>query len=70
VKNELGHGVAVLGCKELAGLKARKAWGGKGNVLQIFNRIQTNEFKHGFGFNQSKIVLQQECNNKLLWFII
>jgi hypothetical protein len=26
----------VLGCKELAGLKARKAWGGKGNVLQIF----------------------------------
>jgi hypothetical protein len=34
-----------------------------------FKGIQTNEFKHGFEFNQSKIVLQHECNNKLLWFI-
>jgi hypothetical protein len=48
----------VLGCKELAGLKARKAWGRKGSVLQISKGIQTNEFKHRFEFNQSKIVLQ------------
>jgi hypothetical protein len=34
--------------------------------LQIFKRIQTNEFKHRFEFNQTKIVLQHECNNKLL----
>jgi hypothetical protein len=59
----------VLGCKELAGLKARKAWGEKGSVLQISKGIQTNEFKHRFEFNQSKIVLQHVCNNKLLWFI-
>jgi hypothetical protein len=41
----------------------------KESVLQIFKRIQTNEFKHRFEFNQSKIVLQHECNNKLLGFI-
>jgi hypothetical protein len=34
-----------------------------------FKGIQTNEFKHRFEFNQSKSVLQHECNNKLLWFI-
>jgi hypothetical protein len=34
-----------------------------------FKGIQTNEFKHRFEFDQSKSVLQHECNNKLLWFI-
>jgi hypothetical protein len=38
-------------------------------TLQTFKGIQANEFKHRFEFNQSKIVLQHECNNKLLWFI-
>jgi hypothetical protein len=58
-----------LGCKGWIGPKQEGKGGGKGNVLQIFKRIQTNEFKHRFEFNQSKIVLQHVCNNKLLWFI-
>jgi hypothetical protein len=51
----------------LAGLGRSKEGKGvteKEKALQIFKRIQTQ-----FEFNQTKIVLQHECNNKLLWFI-
>jgi hypothetical protein len=49
--------------------KKEKGVSEKENILQIFKRIETNEFKHKFEFNQTKIVLQHECNKKLLWFI-
>jgi hypothetical protein len=48
----------------------RKSLGRKRKLFCKFLKgNQTNEFKHRFEFNQSKIVLQHECNNKLLWFI-
>jgi hypothetical protein len=54
----------------LAGLRAeREKLGLKKMFCKIFKKIQTNEFKHRFEFSQSKIVLQHECNNKLLCFI-
>jgi hypothetical protein len=63
------HWATVLGREAERAESKEKRGGEKENVLQIFKGIQTNEFKHRFEFNQTKIVLQHECNNKLLWFI-
>jgi hypothetical protein len=41
----------------------------KGTFANFFKGKQTIKFKHRFEFSQPKIVLQHECNNKLLWFI-
>jgi hypothetical protein len=42
---------------------------GRRDRFEILKRFKANEFKLRFEFNQTKIVLQHECNNKLLWFI-
>jgi hypothetical protein len=62
-KNELGHRgrISWAESKENKGRKRKRFANSEG--------IQTNEFKHRFEFNLLKIVLQHECNNKLLWFI-
>jgi hypothetical protein len=39
---------------------------GNRKLLPYFKRDQTTEFKHRFEINQTKIVHQHECNNKLL----
>jgi hypothetical protein len=51
------------------GPERRREGEGKEMGLANFQKHQTIEFKHRFEFNQTKIVLQHECNNKFLWFI-
>jgi hypothetical protein len=69
VINKLGHGADLGRSKRLGGLKQKKRKKEGEIDLKFWKRIQANEFKLRFEFNQTKIVLQHECNNKLLWFI-
>jgi hypothetical protein len=62
-------GLAGWAAKAGSSRSKKEELGEEKETLQIFKGIQANEFKHRFEFNQSKIELQHECNNKLLWFI-
>jgi hypothetical protein len=68
-KNSWATGLAGWAAKAGSGRSKKEELGEVKETLKIFKGIQANEFKHRFEFNQSKIVLQHECNNKLLWFI-
>jgi hypothetical protein len=49
------HWATVLGREAERAESKEKRGGEKENVLQIFKGIQTNEFKHRFEFNQTKM---------------